>query len=70
MKKIDIDNARNTHIKAIQVIIIVILLISAFYIGKLSMAKQIYVLSSRVNQLETQIDQIKVEYSIKTTNIP
>lgn len=70
MKKIDIDNTRNTHIKAIQVIIVVILLISAFYIGKLSMAKQIYALNSRVNQLETQINQIKVESSIKTTNIP
>lgn len=69
MKKIDIDNEQNTHIKVIQVIIVVILIISAFYMGKLSMAKEIYALNSRVNQLEAQINQIQVESS-KTTNTP
>ena len=50
----------------IQLIIVVILLISAFYLGKLSMSKQVYALYDRVNQLETQINQIQTETLVET----
>lgn len=64
------ENLKNTHIKIIQIIIVIILLISAFYIGKLSMAKQIHTLNSRVNQLEVEINEIQTESQDKTINAP
>ena len=53
-------------IHLIQLIIVTILLISAFYLGKLSMSKQVYALYDRVNQLEAQITQIQSETPVKT----
>ena len=47
------------RIKAIQLITVVILLIAAFYLGKISMIKQISGSYDRINQLEMQIDQIQ-----------
>ena len=70
MKKKDTENSKNTHIKVIQVIIVVILLISTFYTGKLSMSKQVYALYDRIDQLEVQINQIQVKSPIKTVNTP
>lgn len=70
MKKKDTENSKNTHIKVIQVIIVVILFISAFYIGKLSMSKQVYALYDRIDQLEVQINQIQVKSPVKTVNTP
>lgn len=70
MKKKDTENSKNTHIKVIQVIIVVILLISTFYIGKLSMSKQVYALYDRIDQLEVQINQIQVKSPVKTVNTP
>ena len=64
------ENLKNTHIKIIQIIIVIILLISAFYIGKLSMAKQIHALNSRVNQLEVEINEIQTESQDETVNTP
>ena len=70
MKKKDTENSKNTHIKVIQVIIVVILLISTFYTGKLSMSKQVYALYDRIDQLEVQINQIQVKSPVKTVNTP
>lgn len=64
------ENSKNIQIKIIQIIIVIILLISAFYIGKLSMAKQIHALNSRVNQLEVEINEIQTESQDKTINAP
>ena len=46
-------------IKAIQLTTVVILLVAAFYLGKISMIKQISGSYDRINQLEMQIDQIQ-----------
>lgn len=45
-------------IKIIQILIVIILIVTAFYLGKLSMAKQVNALYDRVYQLEVQINQI------------
>ena len=47
------------RIKAIQLITVVILLIAAFYLGKISMTEQIRELNGRIKQMEVQIDQIQ-----------
>lgn len=56
----------NTQTKIIQIIIVVILLISAFYMGKLSMKEQIYDLFNLIEQLETQINQTQTEIPDKS----
>lgn len=46
-------------IKIIQILIVIFLLISAFYLGRLSMLKQFYSLNERISQLEIQINQLE-----------
>lgn len=53
-----------------QIIIVIIFVISAFLMGKLSMAKQYYVLYDRIDQLEAQINEIQIESQVKTVNTP
>ena len=45
------------RIKIIQILIVIFLIISAFFLGKLSMAKQLNNLNERIDQLEIQINQ-------------
>lgn len=54
-----IKYTKNTHIKTLQLIIVLILLISSFYAGKTSMSKQIYTLIDRIDQLEIQINEMQ-----------
>lgn len=65
-------------IKAIQLTTVVILLVAAFYLGKISMTKQISGSYDRINQLEMQIDQIQkdkkndkkiMKINVKYTNL-
>jgi len=45
------------RIKIIQILIVIFLIISAFFLGKLSMTKQLNNLNERIDQLEIQINQ-------------
>ena len=53
------ETSISKKIKAIQLITVVILLIAAFYLGKISMTEQIRELNGRIKQMEVQIDQIQ-----------
>lgn len=49
----------STKIKAIQLIIVLVLLITSFYAGKISMSEQIYTLFDRIDQLESQMNEMQ-----------
>lgn len=60
----DIPNTSNAHInntqtKVFQIIIVIIFVISAFLIGKLSMKEEYEALYNRIDQLEIQINEMK-----------
>lgn len=57
--KIHKETSLSKRIKAIQLTTVVILLIAAFYLGKLSMTEQMKELNGRIKQMEVQIDKIQ-----------
>lgn len=45
-----------------QILTVIFLLIAAFYLGRMSMEKELNVLFERAHQLEIQVNQMQTEY--------
>jgi hypothetical protein len=54
-----VKSTKNTHIKTLQLLIVLVLLVFSFYAGKTSMSKQIYGLNDRIDQLEIQMNELQ-----------
>lgn len=52
---------RDKITQIMQILTVIVLLIAAFYLGRISMEKELNVLFDRVHQLEIQINQMQTE---------